>query len=112
LAAETVSTHGNVKEFLGGTAFNLRQRSPNFKPNDASDIEKSKDFIAILFSTRQVTAADVAAPLANSQRLIEDVKTNPKFIVHTGLPAIFYRSFTFDMVSPDRSVCVQLEDCT
>ena len=108
--AEIVSTPGNVKAFLEETANRLRGRSPNFEPNNAADIEKSKDFMAILFSTGQVTAADVSIPLTNREALIELVKSNPKSSVHTSLPAHFYRSFTFDMVSPDRSVCIQLED--
>jgi hypothetical protein len=60
-------------------------------------------------AARQVTTEDVATPLTNRHTLIEDVKTNPKFTVHTGLPALFHRSSTFDMASPDRSVCVQFD---
>jgi hypothetical protein len=108
--AETISTPGNVKDFLEETAAHLRGRSPNFEKDNAADIEKSKNFIAILFSTGQVTAADVSIPLTNREALIEDVKNNPKFNVHTGLLALFYRSYTHAMASPDRTVFVQLDD--
>ena len=108
--AETLRTPGNEEKFLETTAENLRQRSPNFEKNNADDIEKSKDFIAILFSDGQVTAADVATSLAKRYALIEDIKNNQKFTAHTGLPALFHRSSTFDMASPDRTVFVHLED--
>jgi hypothetical protein len=70
----------------------LRPRSPNFEKWNREDIEKPKDFIAILFSNGQATAADVVTPLTSRDALIEYVKNNPKFTIYTGLPALFYTS--------------------
>ncbi len=93
---------GCEKEFIDYTAGSLNGRSPGF------EIEKSKDFQAILYSTGRAIAADVSVPHPNRARLINDIKSVPKYTVHTGRFALFYRSFTFDMVSGDRIVFIQL----
>ena len=96
-----INSPGCEKEFIDYTAKNLRGRSIGF------GIEQSNDFQAILYSTGQATGTDVTVPHPNRARLIEDIKSVDKFTVHTGRRALFYRSFTFDMVSGDRNVFIQ-----